>query len=523
MQAMGIGMFPAVPRRAPVELPIPDVGQSGVALCAARPFIPSVDQRTLEVFERAAEPEDPFELLRLWLGRVESELGKHGRRPELVEHWRASRVRRRLQPEDVLTSRATVRFVKELFNWYFREDLYGDLQSDQNLILSSGSVDEELWGLPETVKDCLRYALARDWYGYSDSRGRTPTLAAIAAYESARIDGATYDARNVALTLGGTFATSSLSDFILTNSRGSAPVLCGLPNYPPLVEGIARRSPTRLVPLPCAAGVMSVDPLIAAMRPDTPLVLLQTAVNPTGAAVAEDDLQRLILAASPSTIILLDECHEWLGPAHRAGAARARSNVVRISSLSKTWSAPGLKAGWILASRAFISEYYEYASTTFGGPPSLLYTAVEVLARIERWMLEGREEIGPAQLSEFESSYGFDVFGLQRGFESYCSQRREREQALRRLRDASVRGFGGPNIEVLPPHYSINMTLQFEGQNDSYGCFRELLRTTGVSLFPGILTFCFGGAVARVTTARRWAHLSEGMARVKAHSFSQRA
>lgn len=67
-------------------------------------------------------------------------------------------------------------------------------------------------------------------------------------------------------------------------------------------------------------------------------------------------------------MILLDECHEWLGPKQVFSKVRAASNVIRVSSLSKNWSAPGVKAGWIMADAAFIASYYEYASTSFGGP-----------------------------------------------------------------------------------------------------------------------------------------------------------
>lgn len=370
-------------------------------------FVPGVDERTLEVYARASNPHDPMELRDLWLGRVEHELGSGGHRRELADRWRATRTRRQVDPEEVLGSRATARFVKELFNWFFRDDLYGELRPEAQIILSGGAVDEQAWGLPDPLKQCIHFALDKDWYGYSDPRGRVPVREAVASYENARIADAPYDERNVALTMGGTFAINTLADFILLDGpRRDAPALCGIPNYPPLVEAIARRGPVRLVGMPSRSGFVSVDALIGALTPGTPLVMLQIAANPTGAALAEDDLERLIRAAAPSTIVLLDECHDWLGPTQRCSRLRAASNVVRVSSLSKTWSAPGLKAGWLLADSRFIDAYYEYASTSFGGPPSFLYTMVEVLARMERWLLDGLTVPGAAELAEFESCPG---------------------------------------------------------------------------------------------------------------------
>ena len=503
---------PAPPPPPPPVLPTaPPVAAEVLAPPTPLEFGP--DARLREVFERAVDPDDPFELRDLYLGRIEQELGACSTRPELAERWRTSRRHRTVDAEQVLCSRATIRFVKEMFNFYFRDDLYGELRQPDQLILSSGAVDEEHWGLPATVKRCISYALARDWYGYSDSRGRVSAREAIADYESARMVGARYESANVALTMGGTFAVSSLADFILTGRPAGSPALCAIPNYPPLVESVARRVPTRLVPTPSAEGRTSIGSLIDQLRPDTPLVLLQTAANPTGALVIESELEQLIRRASPNTMILLDECHEWLGPPQHFPAARAADNVIRISSLSKNWSAPGLKVGWILASAAFIDSYYEYASSSFGGPPSFFYTAVEVLARMERWRNAGIAEPGRAELAEFEDGYGLRLDGLSQAYASYVDERELREQALIRLRDAASSRLRSAGTEVAAARYSINLAAELPDYDDSYLAFRDLLADHDVSVFPGLLTFCLGRGIVRVTTARPWPQLDEALAR----------
>ncbi|MEU7641421.1 MULTISPECIES: pyridoxal phosphate-dependent aminotransferase [unclassified Streptomyces] len=482
-------------------------------------FTPGIDERVLDVYARARDPHDPLELRDLWLGRVEHELGAHALRPELAEGWRASRPRRTVGAEEVLSSRATVRFVKELFNSFFRDDLYGELRDSARYILSSGSIDEEKWGLPESLKECIRYALDRDWYGYSDSRGRVPAREAIAEYENARITGARYDAGNVAITMGGTFAISTLADFVLHDGpRSSSPALCAIPNYPPLVESIARRHEVQLVPLASEGGQTSVDPVIAALTPDTPLVMLQTVGNPTGAAVTEAELARLIRAASPSTVIVLDECHEWLGTYEERCPERAAPNVVRVSSLSKSWSAPGLKAGWFLADPAFIDEYYEYASSSFGGPPSFYYTVIEVLARLERWLITGVEVPGPAEAKEFEASYSIDLAQLRNAYRGYRTERLRRAEDLTVLRDAATVRLAETSGLVLPSRFSINTVVEFPGWDDSYRCFRDILRESGVSVLPGILTFCLSGGVVRVTTARPWDELAPAIDRLRSQA-----
>ncbi|WP_217369533.1 pyridoxal phosphate-dependent aminotransferase [Nonomuraea antri] len=483
----------------------------------SRSFSPAVDDRTLEVFRRARRPDDPMELRDLWLGRVEHELGAAGTRPWLAERWRSARRAREVTPEEVLRSRATVRFVKELFNAYFRDDLYGEFASPDNLVMSSGAVEERHWGLPESLKECIRFALDQDWYGYSDSRGRASARQAVAAYENARIEGEPYGASRIALTIGATFAVSTLADFILDGGDPREPALCAIPNYPPLVETVARRGAVTLVPLPSVDGTTSLEPLIAALTPSTPLVLLQTAGNPTGAMVREEELARLIAAAAPTTMIVLDECHEWLGPSRTASARRAAPNVIRVSSLSKTWSAPGLKVGWITADAAFIDDYYEHASTTFGGPPSFFYTVVEVLARMEHWLITGVEEAGAAELGCFEPHYGLRAGALDAAYQSYRRDRAEREQSLDILRAATVSRLADAGAVTHLPRYSINAVAEFGGWDDSYLCFRDLLRETGVSVFPGLLTFCFSGGVGRVTTSRNWRDQSLALDRIHAY------
>ncbi|MEU2062004.1 pyridoxal phosphate-dependent aminotransferase [Streptomyces sp. NPDC013455] len=508
-------LFSSLVTSAPLAVP-EEVARraSAVPPSAGRLLDPSPDDRLAELFRRAADPADPMELRDLYLGRMEAELGRHGTRPELAELWRRSAVRRPFGTEEILTSRATVRFVKEMFNYYFRDDLYGDLRSSADVILSGGSVDEEAWGLPGVLKECVSYALTRDWYGYSDSRGREASREAVAGYESARLGFAAYGAENIALTMGATFAISSLADFLLLGGTGGAPALCAIPNYPPLVESVARRADVRLVPLPARDGTTSLRPLIDQLRPDTPLVLLQTAANPTGALVSEEGLDELIQAASPNTAIVLDECHEWLGRPVALSKLRAAPNVIRVNSLSKNWSAPGLKVGWIIADRTFVDEYYEYASTTFGGPPSFFYTLVEVLARMERWVVTGVEEPGPEQCGEFEPGYGVQPRALAAAYRAYRSDRLLRQDALLALRDAVTGGLDLPGVSVMPAAYSINLALTFDDHADSYLCFRDLLRETGVSVFPGLLTFGLSGGTVRITTARRWEELSTALERL---------
>jgi hypothetical protein len=168
-----------------------------------------------------------------------------------------------------------------------------------------------------------------------------------------------------------------------------------------------------------------------------------------------------------------------------------------------------------LADARFVADYYEYASTTFGGPPSFLYTMIEVLARMERWLLTGIDLPGSSEVAEFESSYQLDVRRLREAYRGYRAERLARDASLTTLRDAAVGELGASRATLFPARYSINFAASLPGWTDSYRCFRDLLRDTGVSVFPGILTFCFSGGIVRLTPARRWDDLTTAIARLR--------
>jgi aspartate/methionine/tyrosine aminotransferase len=365
------------------------------------------------------------------------------------------------------------------------------IRSDDHIILSSGSVDHSLYSLPAVLKDCLHYALHRDWYGYSDSRGRLPTRDALAQLENVRVEGAPYTSANIVVAIGGTWTVSAVADFLGTCHRQDrSPALCGVPGYPPLVEAISRRQRVALIPLPLHDGFTRLDPLIEALRPDTPLVLLQSVINPTGSPVYEPDLARLIERAAPSTFVILDECHECLGPALQRSSARARRHVIRVNSLSKALSVPGMKIGWFTADVDVVRGFYEYASTSYGSPPSLFYLLLEVMARMERWLLEGLDRVGHEQYAEFEREYGLTEGALNTAFESYRRERLGHDADLIACRERTVAAAAEVGATVVPPSYSLNVLLKPPTAFHSYLSFRRTLARAGVATYPGGL--CFG-------------------------------
>lgn len=481
------------------------------------------------IFEHAVDPTDVLEVRDLYIGRVEHELGSISTRPELAKRWRDAPRRRTFTEQDLLASsatRAVVGVVKEVFNWFFRDDVYGAFRSPDNLILSSGSVDATVFGLATPLKSCLAYALSRDWYGYSDSRGRDATRAAIAALENARSPDAGYDLDNVLVTLGGTVGISSIAEFLALQAdhgggrRGKA--LVALPNYPPLAEALALRFSVELAPLRCEDGVTRLDGLLEAIDAETRVVLLQTVTNPTGSRVDAKELARFLDAVPAHVIVLLDECHECLGPPS-VFEGRHRDNLVRIKSLSKSHGAPGLKIGWMLCGSAFVGAFYEHASTSYGSPPSIFYLLLEVYARFEHWRLAGLDELGPSELLLFEAEYGLHLRELQNAYRAYCTEQSVRDETLIDRRRIAVARLAPSCDDLIVPEYSLNVLACPVKGADGYTVARRLLQQHRVAVYPGILAFCPSDGWVRVSPGVDTTTLDEGLARVARFAASVRA
>jgi aspartate/methionine/tyrosine aminotransferase len=189
--------------------------------------------------------------------------------------------------------------------------------------------------------------------------------------------------------------------------------------------------------------------------------------------------------------------------------------VIRVTSLSKDMSVPGLKAGWLVGHPDFISEWYEYASTSMGGPPSVFYLLLEAAARFESWRLGGVED--PRDLVSEWSEYDVPPDLLAIAYGDYLRQRLRRERILGSHRDWIVGGLVELGYEVVPAGYSINVAASPPGAETSYGWWARTLDATSVSVYPGILSFCFDDRWVRLTSSIPAEALSKAISRLPYH------
>jgi aspartate/methionine/tyrosine aminotransferase len=117
--------------------------------------------------------------------------------------------------------------------------------------------------------------------------------------------------------------------------------------------------------------------LRAAMRPDTKLVVVNFPHNPTGCLPSASDFRAIAdIASDAGAWLFSDEMYRWLEPddADRLpSACETGARTVTLCGMSKTFSLPGLRVGWLvtrdadlMARLALLKDY----TTICGSAPS---------------------------------------------------------------------------------------------------------------------------------------------------------
>ena len=92
----------------------------------------------------------------------------------------------------------------------------------------------------------------------------------------------------------------------------------------------------------------------------TKLICLNNPNNPTGAVIPDDMLQRIVeIATQNNSWILSDEVYRGLnlvGSPYSVSIADIYAKGISVGSMSKTYSLPGLRVGWVAAREDLIAE-----------------------------------------------------------------------------------------------------------------------------------------------------------------------
>lgn len=106
--------------------------------------------------------------------------------------------------------------------------------------------------------------------------------------------------------------------------------------------------------------MIDADRLRALITPETKLISITTPHNPTGSVISEAQLKEIInIAEQSNCYLLVDETYRDMAFADPVPwAASLSPNVISVSSLSKTYGMPGIRAGWILCGNPKLQEIF---------------------------------------------------------------------------------------------------------------------------------------------------------------------
>lgn len=115
------------------------------------------------------------------------------------------------------------------------------------------------------------------------------------------------------------------------------------------------------VPLTDEYG-FDIDGIIAALSNNTRIVYIASPNNPTGTIVPQADLERLLDAVSPETLVILDEAYYSYAqgaPEYPNGLDYQQDNLIVTRTFSKDFGLAGLRVGFAVGPEELIAELYK--------------------------------------------------------------------------------------------------------------------------------------------------------------------
>jgi aspartate/methionine/tyrosine aminotransferase len=236
----------------------------------------------------------------------------------------------------------------------------------------------------ERALDALRAGDLR----YTPAAGRHAVREAIAAAHMLRT-GQPVSAANV-IFLSGTQNALFAASMCIAGPGDEVLAMEPLyPSYPATIQASGARMVR--VPAPASSGFRpDLELLEAAITPRTRALFFATPNNPSGVILSEHDLTAIgELARRHSLWLVADEVYAGLAPGGRVPglAARLPEQVITVSSISKSHSLPGLRAGWLVGPKPLVKHAESLAMCMLFGLPGFIQeatmTALEVADQAE--------------------------------------------------------------------------------------------------------------------------------------------
>jgi aspartate/methionine/tyrosine aminotransferase len=350
------------------------------------------------------------------------------------------------------------------------------------IVLSIGDPDLET---PPAALDCAIAKLRAHDVRYTPAAGRMAVREAIARAHTQRT-GQKVGAAN-AIFLSG--AQNALFSASLCVAGPGDEVLALEPLYPSYPATI-KASGARMVRVaaPAERGFrIDIEALCAAITARTRAFFFATPNNPSGVILNEQELEQIgELALKHNLWLVADEVYAGLAPRGRVPglAARLPDRVVTVSSLSKSHSMPGWRAGWLVGPEQLVKHAENLAMCMLFGLPGFIQEAT----------------IAALQVSESAEARVRDL----------CNARR----------DFLVEGLRGlPGIACSVPEAGMFALIDVRGTGLSgYDFMRALFESQRVSVIDGGAFGAGTKGFVRLCFATDEAELGEAIARIRRFS-----
>jgi len=241
------------------------------------------------------------------------------------------------------------------------------------IVLSIGDPDLDA---PAAVLDRAIESLRAGDLRYTPAAGRHAVREAIAQAHSRRT-GQPVSADNV-IFLSGTQNALFAASMCIAGPGDEVLALEPLyPSYPATIR-VSGACMVR-VPAPAAGGFRpDLESLEAAITPRTRALFFATPNNPSGVILNEEEITAIgDLARRHSLWLVADEVYAGLAPGGRVPglAARLPEQVITVSSVSKSHSMPGLRAGWLVGPERLVKHAESLAMCMLFGLPGFIQEA----------------------------------------------------------------------------------------------------------------------------------------------------
>jgi aspartate/methionine/tyrosine aminotransferase len=346
---------------------------------------------------------------------------------------------------------------------------------------------------PRFIVEAAQAALDAGDTFYLPNLGIAPLREALASYVGRLhdADGRAIDPTRIAVTSSGVSALMLASQALVSPGDRVVAVVPLWPNLTAIAGVLGARVETVPLSIDAARGrwTLDVDRLLAALTPDTRLLMLNSPGNPTGWVMPAAAMRAVLEHCRRHGIwVLSDEAYERLvfdgtdcAPS-MLDAADPADRLVVANTFSKTWQMTGWRLGWLVLPETLVPEVEKLIEFNTSCAPGFVQRA------------------GLAAVLHGETAtHGF-VRDVRAGAEA--------------LLDALA---GIPQARPVTPDGAMYVLLRIEGETDSLRLAKSLVREARLGLAPGIAFGPECEGYLRWCVAKPAELLREGAARLAAY------